>query len=97
MYQLTIDHDRQPGSVSGHADFTDAHQFLLVGADPYLRPVRNTVETLHHNAIHNSDVSSCPPAIAASVQQLLIAGTTKDQVAVLSWYYTVLLWAVSTP
>lgn len=214
MHQLTIDHDTQPDIVSGHADFTDAHQALLkyvVRADYYLRPVQNTaahtsyellrladlddprpyrepqvagvatievvsdnelhlaapyfvacdaqtwindhankrsygsstdpgdhyrmsvltvargearfclhagallneaaslaavntvrpdqttVETLRHNAVHNGGGLGSPAAIAGAVQQLLPVGTTKDQTAVLIWYYTLLLWAVSTP
>lgn len=69
----------------------------LAGADSTVRPDQTTVETLRHNAVHNSGVLDSPAAIAAAVQQLLPAGTTKDQTAALIWYYTLLLWGVSAP
>jgi hypothetical protein len=64
MHQLTIDHDAQPGSVSDHADFTDAHQALLkyvVGADYYLRPVQNSTAHTSYELLRLADLEDPRP------------------------------------
>ena len=69
----------------------------LAGVDNPTRPDQATVEALRHNAVRNSSVLDNPASIAAAVQQLLPAATTKHQTAVLIWYYALLLWGVSAP
>lgn len=69
----------------------------LAGVDNPTRPDQATVETLRHNAVGNRGLRDNPAAIATAVQQLLPAGTTKHQTAVLVWYYALLLWGVSAP
>lgn len=64
MHQLTIDHDTQPGSVTDHADFTDAHQALLkyvVGADYYLRPVQNSTVHISYELLRLADLDDPRP------------------------------------
>lgn len=64
MHQLTIDHDTQPGCVSDHADFTDAHQALLkyvVRADYYLRPVQTTDAHTSYELLRLADLDDPRP------------------------------------
>lgn len=65
MHQLTIDHDTQPGCVSDHADFTDAHQALLkyvVRADYYLRPVQTTDSHTSYELLRLADLDDPRPS-----------------------------------
>lgn len=64
MHQLTIDHGTQPGCVSDHADFTDAHQALLkyvVRADYYLRAVHTSDAHTSYELLRLADLDDPRP------------------------------------
>jgi hypothetical protein len=65
VHQLTINHDNQSVSITGHADFGDAHRALLkyvVGADYYLRTVQNTAAHTSYELLRLADLDDPAPA-----------------------------------
>lgn len=91
MHQLTIDHDTQPGSVSDHTDFTDAHQALLkyvVGADYYLRPVQSTAAHTSYELLRLADLDDPAPSREPQVAGVATIEVISDnQLPVASPYF----------
>lgn len=91
MHQLTIDHNRQSVSISGHPNFHDAHRALLqyvVGADYYLRPVQTTCDHTSYELLRlaedNDHAAARDPQVTGVA---VIAELTDTQLPVSSPYF----------
>ena len=91
MHQLTIDHNRQSVSISGHSNFHDAHRALLqyvVGADYYLRPVQTTCDHTSYELLRLAEDNDHAAARHPQVTGVaVIAELTDTQLPVSSPYF----------